>query len=220
MTTATAPMPTTSPDRPLDDHTQALIDSRLETIERMLFGQTPRADRLAIVREVEAQIHDLLADRNPDDTDRDAVIAALARLDPPEAFLPDEAGITARPRESPHRVAPASLPRPAHAPQAVVGNPPVAKVSGILGIVSLALIPLVAVTWYVTLSANRENGLYLITGFGLISFLQIVSSVLAIVFASYSRLKGAWSVVGLTSGMFDITVGSMLGGSMIVILLG
>ena len=90
MTTANAPV--LNPTTLLDDGAQILIDSRLDTIERMLLGQVPRADRLAIVREVEAQIHDLLADRTPDDTDRDAVLAALGRLDPPEAYLPDEAG--------------------------------------------------------------------------------------------------------------------------------
>jgi hypothetical protein len=39
---------------------EMLIDSRLETIERMLVGRVPRQDRLAIVREVESQIYDLL----------------------------------------------------------------------------------------------------------------------------------------------------------------
>ena len=39
---------------------ETLIESRLDTIDRMLVGRVPRQDRLAIVREVESQIYDLL----------------------------------------------------------------------------------------------------------------------------------------------------------------
>ena len=34
---------------------QTLIDSRLDTIDRMLLGRLPRTERLEIVREVELQ---------------------------------------------------------------------------------------------------------------------------------------------------------------------
>ena len=43
----------------LSDSLQALIDSRLDTVDRMLLGRLSRQDRLAIVREVESQIHEL-----------------------------------------------------------------------------------------------------------------------------------------------------------------
>ena len=42
---------------------QALIDSRLDTIDRMLLGRLPRGERLEVVREVESQIFELLQER-------------------------------------------------------------------------------------------------------------------------------------------------------------
>jgi hypothetical protein len=72
----------------LEATAQALIDARLDTIDRMLVGRVPRADRLAIVREVEAQIFELLPTDETVAIDRSAVLAMLRRLDPPEAYLP------------------------------------------------------------------------------------------------------------------------------------
>src|ERR1700733_7056428 len=74
----------------LSESLQNLIDARLDTIDRMLLGRVPRADRTAIVREVEGQIYDLLQERDLESLDRDDVLAVLARLDPPEAYLPEE----------------------------------------------------------------------------------------------------------------------------------
>ncbi|MFO0889261.1 MAG: hypothetical protein U0790_08995 [Isosphaeraceae bacterium] len=73
---------------------QSLIDSRLDTIDRMLLGRLPRGERLEVVREVESQIFELLRERGgAGEVTRDDVIDALRRLDPPEAYLPR---ITAR----------------------------------------------------------------------------------------------------------------------------
>ena len=71
----------------LTDSLQGLVDARLDTIDRMLLGRVSRADRMAIVREVEAQIFDQLQERDADRLDRDDVLAVLGRLDPPEAYL-------------------------------------------------------------------------------------------------------------------------------------
>ena len=69
---------------------QALIDARLDTIDRMILGQIPRADRLSILREVESQIEELLAERDAASLTRDDIIEVLRQLDPPEAFVPEE----------------------------------------------------------------------------------------------------------------------------------
>jgi len=74
----------------ISDSLQTLIDSRLDTIERMLLGRIPRQDRLAIVREVESQIHELLQANDSEELTREDVLAVLARLDPPEAYIPEE----------------------------------------------------------------------------------------------------------------------------------
>ncbi len=69
---------------------ETLVNSRLDTIDRMLVGRVPRQDRLGIVREVESQIYDLLGEGGHEEHSRDSVLAVLARLDPPEAYLPDQ----------------------------------------------------------------------------------------------------------------------------------
>jgi hypothetical protein len=48
----------------LSESVQALIDARLDTIDRMLLGRVSRADRLDIVRDVETQIFELLQGRD------------------------------------------------------------------------------------------------------------------------------------------------------------
>src|SRR5262245_45759531 len=74
----------------LPRHLQRLIDARLDTIDRMLLGRLPRADRLAVARDVESQIHELLGERPGHELDREDVLAVLAQLDPPEAYVPEE----------------------------------------------------------------------------------------------------------------------------------
>src|SRR5271163_235967 len=117
MTVATAP---------ISDSLQMLVDSRLDTIDRMLLGRLSRQDRLAIVREVESQIHELLQVRDNGELTRDDVLAVLARLDPPEAYIPDENETIAAPARGmlPSR----STPTAARADQRA------ARASGILGL--------------------------------------------------------------------------------------
>ena len=202
MTTATAP--TMNPTA-LDDHAQSLIDARLDTIERMLLGQVPRADRLAIVRDVESQIHDLLAERNADDTDRDAVIAALGRLDPPEAYLPDEAG------DSPRQARPPGEYRPAQplrvvarladpAKQATTG-----RVGGIVGIMAWVFLLLAATTFAM---AYREQGnIFFLVTLGLLLVVNVLG-ILSMILSAVARLRGPWSVAGLILGITSTIIGA------------
>ena len=69
-----------------------LIDARLDAIDRALLGRVSRAERLDVVGEVESRIDDLLRERcGPgSEPSREDVLAVLARLDPPEAYLGDE----------------------------------------------------------------------------------------------------------------------------------
>ena len=90
-------------------------------------GRVPRQDRLAIVREVEAQVFELLQERDGEDLSREDVLAVLARLDPPEAYLPEEAGVEPCPD--------ATTSRPRAVQPVRKGDPRVAKISGILGLV-------------------------------------------------------------------------------------
>ena len=111
---------------------QALIDSRLDTIDRMLLGRLPRAERLEMVREVESQIFELLQERCSDEPTREDVLAVLARLDPPEAYLPEELEREAASHPRPRSVAraPGSVPGPAGRRSQAPGRPWPAASSG------------------------------------------------------------------------------------------
>lgn len=74
----------------LNPELRSLIDARLESIDRILaIAQIGWSERRSIVGEVETQIYELLARRSQLPT-REDVLAVLAELDPPEAYLPEE----------------------------------------------------------------------------------------------------------------------------------
>lgn len=177
---------TTIAASPLAEPLQGLVDARLDTIDRMLLGRVNRHDRLAIVREVESQIFELLQDREGT-PDRDDVLAVLARLDPPEAYLPDE---DAPDEARPPRIS--TMPRAIAAPsQAGAGR--LGLAGGILGLVSLANVLLVA---------TLESGIVSVDLFFIGSMvLGFIACVLAIIFAARVRLRGSWAIVGLVTGI-------------------
>ena len=179
----------------IPDTLQTLIDSRLDTIDRMLVGRLPRSERLEIVREVESQIFELLQERSSDDTSREDVLAVLARLDPPEAYLPEESAglewvLSRRPPGS----------RPVRTARG--GDPKVAKVSGILGLVAVASVLLIPLDYVVALALNSEV-IFLVLGGGTFG-LTLIGGILAIVLAVYSRMGSAWAVVGVVTGALSV----------------
>ena len=184
---------TTIDASPLTDALQSLVDARLDTIDRMLLGRVNRQDRLSIVREVESQIFDLLQGRDGESLDRDDVLAVLARLDPPEAYLPEEGAIVEA-----RVIRPSTSPRISHGPTAPpAGRPDL--IGGILGIVSI-----------VTLAVGVMLGIALqsvMVYFGALS-IALITGILAIVFAARAKLRGAWAVVGLVIGIL-VFIGSI-----------
>jgi hypothetical protein len=69
---------------------RTLVDERLDGIERALrTANMPRVERLKIVEDVERQLLDMLAEASDRPSRRD-VLQALARLDPPEAYLAEQ----------------------------------------------------------------------------------------------------------------------------------
>jgi hypothetical protein len=74
----------------LDPALQALVDDRLDAIDRVLLrAGVSRGERRDIVEEVEAQIHELLARKSGGESSRADVLAVLGTLDPPEAYAPE-----------------------------------------------------------------------------------------------------------------------------------
>jgi hypothetical protein len=178
----------------LSEALQNLIDARLDTIDRMLLGRVPRADRTAIVREVEGQIYDLLQERDLESLDRDDVLAVLARLDPPEAYLPEESssGSTPAPIPTSRRPSPTS-PR---------SSSRVGTISGILGILALGMAfssPLVYIV-----SDLLGSEILMFAGLFGMACLVFVQGALAIALAIYVRLRGVWAIVGLITGIISV----------------
>jgi hypothetical protein len=175
---------------------QTLIDCRLDTIDRMLLGRLPRSERVEIVREVESQIFELLGERNSNDLTRDDVLAVLGRLDPPEAYLPDEASSEPVPR----RGAAIALPRqPFRARDAWTG-----RASGILG--STMLVMLLMLYPLMILLSGLSNGSdqsVIIVWFG-VAFVTFVGSIIGLVFAGHARVKGGWAVAGLVTSIIAL----------------
>jgi hypothetical protein len=169
---------------------QALVDSRLDTIDRMLMGRMPRQERMAIVREVEAQIFDLLQERGGEDITREDVLAVLARLDPPEAYLPEE---TAVEPISPRATSREQAVRPARR-----GDPKVARISGILGLVMMVLALFSPVLGYgIAIPFQSLAAFWVVCG--IVSSLAFVSGIIAFVLAIYSRMASAWAGVGVVT---------------------
>ena len=167
----------------LSESLQNLIDSRLETIERMLLGRVARAERMAIVREVESQIHELLGERETDELSREDVLAVLARLDPPEAYLPEEGGATDSPpsaRSRPIRLAVHSVHQ---------GNFRVARASAILGLLALSSVFVLLPIGYLiaNLFSSEIVAIFLCGGSLLI---MLVSGVLGVVLGAYAQERG------------------------------
>jgi len=173
-------------------HTLAtLVESRLDTIDRMLVGRVPRQDRLAIAREVESQIYDLLEASGHDDHTRESVLAVLARLDPPEAYLPDEAarepastGLSVSPR---YRVTPQPEPRNRHTGRA----------SGILGLISIVLLLLTPLPYLVGLLLQSE--IVILFGWGVEIVGVLATGIAGIVLGICGRFQGAWAVFGVVA---------------------
>jgi hypothetical protein len=178
---------------------QRLIDSRLDTIDRMLLGRLPRGERLEIVREVESQIFELLAKRSGDEPTRDDVLTVLARLDPPEAYLADEAESrpTLEDRLPRERIAVHTRPMPTSPDRVGIS-------STILG---LAMLLLLLIIFPLTIGvANFVPGnapLILTFWYGL-TLIALTGSITAIVLAARSRLRGGWAIAGLVIGIFAL----------------
>lgn len=69
-----------------------LIDQRLDAIDRVLMtAEVPRGERSNILGDVESHVFDRLAESAADhEPTRRDVLDVLARLDPPEAYAPEE----------------------------------------------------------------------------------------------------------------------------------
>jgi hypothetical protein len=179
----------------ISESLQTLIDCRLDTIDRMLLGCLPRSERLEIVREVESQIFELLGERNSAELTREDVLAVLGRLDPPEAYLPDEARI----EHVPTRGAATALPRqPLRA-----RDPWIGRASGILGISMFVMLWLLYPLVILLSGVGLPYLPIMVVWFGVV-LIAFVGSIIGLLFAGHARFKGGWAVAGLVASILAL----------------
>jgi hypothetical protein len=168
---------------------QALVDARLDTIERMLMGKVPRQDRLSIVREVESQIQEQLGSQHGEPS-REDVLAILATLDPPEAYLPEEGEATSD----------ASRPIPATRESTGRAGSSRGMGGGILGILSLmgALI-LPGLALGVALMLDSVQVLFGVLAVS--NVLVLTLATISLVLSIRAGLRKRWALTGLITAL-------------------
>jgi len=191
---------------------ETLIDSRLDTIDRMLVGRVHRQDRLAIVREVESQIYDLLQEGEHEEHSRESVLAVLARLDPPEAYLPDEA--TGEPARAGLSVSPSMRVAPASRQQ----NLHTGRASGILGLVAVFLVLLSPFPYFLGWLARNE--FVMLFGWGAEILAVIAVGILGVVLGIRAGFKGAWAIIGIGASALSILTALIASAILIALIAG
>lgn len=186
---------------------QALIDARLDTIDRMLLGQIPRPDRLSILNEVESQIEELLAERDAASLTRDDIIEVLRQLDPPEAFVPEEI-------PDPANRTPQSFSRQnhyqSHSRQTQVEIPSSGKLSSRAGLISgimglstfFSFFILMIIAW--VLAAALGSGVLFIAEFCAIAVVGFGTGLCAFILGIMGRNQGIMPVVGMVTGALSV----------------
>ena len=166
----------------------------------MLLGRLSRQDRLAIVREVESQIHELLQERNTDELTREDVLAVLARLDPPEAYIPAETEALAAPAQvALTSRSTAAVPR---------SDQRTGRASGILGLAALALVVMYPGIFMIALTLQSQ---FLALAFcGVTLAFAFPAGVLGLVLGVYSRKSGAWAVAGIAASLLSLLLSPLI----------
>jgi hypothetical protein len=180
----------------ISESVQTLIDSRLDTIDRMLLGRVSRQERLAIVTEVESQIHELLHASDSDELTREDALAVLARLDPPEAYIPEE---NDGDRVSLHSTIPARERQSGPAASYKIG-----RAAGVLGVSALALLLLLPVEYLIAAALNSEVAAEILFGGTLL--LMFIAGVLGLTFGIIARKSGPSALVGIVTSSLALVL--------------
>ena len=192
---------------------QLLIDARLDAIEQALFGRMPRSERLTIVREVESQIHELLAESGVDEASREDVLAVLARLDPPEAYIGDDEDFGGFDRVDRPRTLTVSSSR--KTPVAPGRSERLAMAGGIMGLCGLGWLLCMAMISAVVVVGD---GLNLGQTLGAVIELALLgtplvlgpTSLASFLIAVSNRFRSGWLIAGAISSVITL-LGTMLG---------
>ena len=172
---------------------QQLIDARLDTIEKYLLNTTTsRSERRDIIQSVEDQVDELVRRRDDPEPTRESILAVLAMIEPPEAYLDLESpGLVSRVVPDAAASGRSGAARPTHR------WTPLAAVSFVLGLICLLSI----VLWPVSVITGMAAAVS-----GSIALTQIY-------YAAYT--KGVWlSVIGVCSPAIAVLAFIVLAGGL------
>ncbi len=150
-----------------------------------------------------------MQERAGEEPTREDVLAVLARLDPPEAYLTDDEGF-------------ARTPARGAAPVSIVARGPrdrskLASASAILGIVALAAIVLFPLGYGGTFALQNE--FVALFTWGLASLLMFVCGLLALILGVRARKSGGWAISGIATGCSALVALVLTYGVLILLLL-
>src|SRR5262249_31345966 len=136
--------------------------------------------------------HELLVEHQTDEPSREDVLAVLGRLDPPEAYLPEESSIESiTPRSGQIR----QVVRSVHE-----RNSGVSRASALLGLGALvSALLLIPAGWMIAIAFQSLILVFVLCGGAILTML--VSGVLGIVLGSFARKSGTWALVGIVTSV-------------------
>jgi hypothetical protein len=174
--------------------TRILIDARLDAIDRALLGRVSRAERLDVVGEVESRIDELLRERcGPGgEPSREDVLAVLARLDPPEAFLEDDETSPRAAEDRPARRASVA------SPGTPTPMPKGANASVILGLIAAA--GSIGLPVGYIMAHTSENMMLWMVQWGLSGAAMMLGGALAVMLGVLERPRRPATILGLIAG--------------------
>jgi|GEM_PF-1745823 len=182
----------------LDPSLQLLVETRLDILDRILVGRVSRGDRMSILGEVESQIEELVAQKDAATLSRADLLEILGRIDPPEAYIPDDLDEReSRMTRRRYVAMPLVRVRPAEAPAARPSR--TGMIGGILGSASLVMLLLLGA---LALGAGMllESEPVFFIGLFLASVVGITGGVAALILGIVGRHQGALAIIGIVSG--------------------
>ncbi len=182
----------------LDPSLQLLIETRLDILDRILVGRVSRGDRMSILGEVESQIEELVSQKDAATLSRADLLEILGRIDPPEAYIPDdlderESRMTRRRYVAMPLVRVRAAVTPA-APPSRTG-----LIGGILGLTTLGMMFLIGLISLGTAMLFESEAVFFI-GLFLASVIGITGGVAALILGIMGRHQGALAIIGIVSG--------------------
>ncbi len=179
-----------------------LIETRLDILDRILLGRVSRGDRLSILREVELQIEELVLQKDQSTMTRADLLEILGRIDPPEAYLPDDLE-EYEPRSARRRYVAAPLLRVRPAPTPAPKPSRTGMLGGILGLSSLVVLFLLSALSLGAAMLLESEPVFFI-GLFLASVLGVTGGVASLILGIIGRNQGALAIIGIVSGTFSI----------------